>query len=503
MTREELLKLLQEGQAPAAITELRNGRVTSVPAAEQFQQQLDPKTHDVNDRAKRRDKLVKVDLEDPNDRYAGIEEGELPNVIKVTENAEGEAATYRLEPVARVAVALQKLIVKRAVAFTFGNPVGLNAEPEENTREEDVLKAVKRVLFDVKSRTINRKVARAIYSATEAAELWYPVELPAESNRYGVSSKFKLRVAIFNPLKGDKLYPYFSEDGDLIAFSREYVIKDQKGVEHRYFETYTDAQHYRWTLETESWVLLEGFPKENVIGKIPVVYGCQPEVEWADVQNLIDRLEKLLSNFADTNDYHASPKIFTKGEIHGWSKKGESGAVIEGDENADAKYLSWAQAPESVKLEIETLLRLIYTMTQTPDISWDSVKGLNVSGVALKLLFMDAHLKVQDKCEIFDDYLQRRISIIQAFLKQMGTKEKDFADACDSLTIEPEITPFMIEDEAGTVNLLTAATGNKAIISRKTAVQTLGWVNDVEAEIEEIESEESAGSFADVMEPSL
>mgnify|MGYP007057868075 FL=1 len=85
--------------------------------------------------------------------------------------------------------------------------------------------------------------------------------------------------------------------------------------------------------------------------------GRQPAVEWEDVQNLIDRLEKLLSNFADTNDYHASPKIFTTGTILGWAKKGESGAVIEGEEGATAQYLSWAQAPESVKLEIETLLR--------------------------------------------------------------------------------------------------------------------------------------------------
>lgn len=51
-----------------------------------------------------------------------------------------------------------------------------------------------------------------------------------------------------------------------------------------------------------------------------------------------------------------------------------------------------------MKLEIDTLLRMIYTITQTPDISFDTVKGIGaVSGVALKLLFMDAHLKVQDK----------------------------------------------------------------------------------------------------------
>ena len=81
------------------------------------------------------------------------------------------------------------------------------------------------------------------------------------------------------------------------------------------------------------------------------------------------------------------------------------------------QYVSWQQAPEAVKLEIETLLKLIYTITQTPDISFDAVKGLGaISGVALKLLFMDAHLKVQDKCEIFDDYLQRRVNVLLEYV---------------------------------------------------------------------------------------
>ena len=53
----------------------------------------------------------------------------------------------------------------------------------------------------------------------------------------------------------------------------------------------------------------------------------------------------------------------------------------------------------------------------------------------------------------------------------------------------------MIEDEAANVNLLLSATGQKAICSRKTAVQQLGWVNDTDAEIEQIEAEESATSI--------
>ena len=456
MNSKQLNELLAGENHSTAIAELKNGRNATEPNAAGYIAQLDPQGHDVNDPVKRRDKKVKVDLSD-----FDMNAEELKNVKTVT-SGEGEGENFRIEPVARVALAIQKLIVKRAVAFTFGNPVTLNAEPEESTKEADVLKAVKRVLFDTKSRTLNRKIARAIYSSTEAAELWYPVEKPTKN--YGFDSKMKLRVAIFSPLFGDKLYPYFDETGDMLAFSREYVVKDSAGVKHTYFETYTDTEIRKWTLDNNQWQLLEGYPKKNTIGKIPVIYGRQPSVEWA--------------------------------------KKGESGAVIEGEEGATAQYLSWAQAPESVKLEIETLLRMIYTITQTPDIAFDSVKGIGaISGVALKLLFMDAHLKVQDKMEIFDDYLQRRLSVIQAFLSQMNAKDKDFVAACGSLIIEPEIIPYMIEDETANVNLLLSATGQKAICSRKTAVQQLGWVNDTDAEIEQIEAEENAASYGDIYEP--
>lgn len=486
-------KLLATDDHSTVIAELKNGRNATEPNAELYESQLNPKGHDVNNPVKRRDKIVKVDIDNESPE----------NVKNITSDPNFNPETNtRPEPVARIALAVQKLIVKRAVAFTFGNNVLLNAEPEENTKEGYVLKATKRILFDNKSRTINRKVARNVYSSKEVAELWYPVEKPTKN--YGFDSKYKLRVAIFSPLLGDKLYPYFDETGDMIAFSREYIRKDNKGVKYTYFETYTEKEHRLWITTNNQWQLVEGYPKNNIIGKIPVVYGRQEFVEWEDVQGLIDRLEKLLSNFADTNDYHASPKIFTTGTVLGFAKKGESGAIIEGEEGATAQYLAWQNAPESVKLEIETLLRLIYTITQTPDISFDAVKGIgSISGVALKLLFLDAHLKVQDKMEIFDDYLQRRLAVIQAYLAKMNAKDNEFVTACGSLVIEPEIVPFMIEDEKANADLAMTVTGQKAIASRKTGIKKLGWVKDIDTELKEIEAEEAVGAYSDVMEPTI
>lgn len=486
LTIEELLRASREEGAdlPQLMNVLRNGRITDEPKTETYKQQIDPKLHDVMDAKKRPDKLVVVD---PNSEDYG-------QVRNVNPNSETTHEGMRVENVGRIALAIQKLIRNRAVSFTFGNPVTYNCTPADEA-EAGVLQAIKRIFYDVKISTVNRRAARNIYGTTEVAEYWYPVAAD-EHELYGFNTKMKFKVALFSPAYGDRLYPYFDENRDMIAFSREFSRKTADGKSRTYFETYTKAEHYLWSCDnsqtgekTENWQLEAGYPKAVTIGKIPVVYGSQPQVEWEDVQSLIDRLEKLLSNFADTNDYHASPKIFVEGKIIGFARKGEAGGIIEGEEGAKAQYLSWQSAPESVKLEIETLLKMIYTITQTPDISFDTVKGIGaVSGVALKLLFMDAHLKVQDKCEIFNDYLQRRINILKAYI---GEANKVWKQAAASLIVEPIITPYIVEDELNKINILTAANGNKQIASRKSTVQRLGWADDADEEIKAIEAEEA------------
>lgn len=477
-------ELLKTGDYSAAISELRNGRLTPLPNSEQYAAQYDPKLHDINDPRKRPDKLVVIDKD--SDEY-----GEVKNINVNTELTTEQG--FRIEPVARIALALQKLIVKRAVAFTFGNPVAYDADPQ-NDEEKAVLAALKRALHDVKEKTLNRRVARSLYSTTEVAEYWYPVEGDEEHDLYGFPTKMKFRVALFSPAFGDRLYPYFDDTRDLIAFSREFTKKTDDLKTRSFFETYTKDAHYLWSAEgtagavAKNWELVEGYPKKLTLGKIPIVYGSQPAVEWEDVQSLIDRLEKLLSNFADTNDYHASPKIFVEGKILGFARKGEAGAIIEGEEGAKASYLSWAQAPESVKLEIETLLRLIYAITQTPDISFESVKGIGaVSGIALQLLFLDAHLKVQDKMEVFDDYLTRRANILLAYIGAANVKSKE---AARRLIVTPRITPYIIEDEQAKINTLQAANGQKPVASQKATIRRLGWAEDPDAELAEIQADE-------------
>ena len=463
------------------LNDLKGHRFTPQPDAERAMKAIDPRKHDIMDEVKRRDKWVKIDADDE------VDDGNVVNVME----RNGNKANMRKERVARIAIALQSKIINTAVSFALGTPVAYEATAA-NEKEEMVVNAVRKILTAVKARSFDRKVARAIFGFRECAEVWYPVEADKPHNLYGFDTRFKLRCKLVSPANGYTLYPYFDETGDMAAFSYEYGV-ETNGQTTDYFETYTSDWQYRWMKGTNGYALVDGFPKQNPIGKIPVVYGYQDYYETEMVDRLIDRLELLLSNFADTNDYHASPKIFVTGQINGWAKKGESGAVIEGEEGATMNYVSWQNAPESVKLEVETLLKLIYSITQTPDISFDAIKGINVSGVALKLMFMDAHLKVQDKSEILDEYFTRRANILKAYVGVMNTALETEAA---SLEIEPVITPYMISDDMETLEYWMTANGNKAVISQEESIEKAGLTNDAKATMQKISDEaDKAGSF--------
>lgn len=431
-----------------------------------YKEQWDTETHDVVKTDKRPDRTVKSD--------------------------EGD----RVELVNRVPIPLQKNIVGKAVTFLFGNPVELISEPVGD-QEEKVLAATSRILDDIKSHSQNRIIAKHLFKSTQVAEIWYPEPVAESHEDYGFPTKFRARMGVFSPWNGDELYPYFDPTGNMIAFSRSYVIKDDEGKEIKHFETYTAEFYRQWRDNQGTWEEVLNVP--NIIGRIPVVFAEQDSVEWADVQRAISRLELLLSNHGDTNDYNGSPMIIATGNIQSFGSKGQSGKVIELEDGADMKYLSWDHAPESIKLEIENLFKVIHAYTQTPDISFESVKGISsISGIALRFLFMDAHLKVLDKREIFDPYLKRRLNIIKSFVGVFNTGLKQ---AASKLRIDAEVVPYTVDDIVERMTALTIANGGKPLVSQKSAARLSQLVNDPESDWDQMQDEASKEGVGDIFEP--
>lgn len=454
MKIDEIIKDHKDGQ-----NWLKSNRNTPLPNIEDALKSIDPKKHEVMDETIRPKRLVKTDTET---KYVDV---------------------------ARIAFALQKLIIKRAAAFCFGNPVEITSNAKSE-RSIAAFNLYKDVLDKAKSYSLNKRMARILFTFGEVAEYWYVTDggtLGAEHNK-------KLRVALFSP-KDCRLYPFFDDNDDLIAFSREYSKKVGDET-HVFFETWTDEEYRCW--DDKKQVVNE---YQHKLGKIPIIYSRQEERETEDVDPLIDRLEKSVSNFGDTNDYHGSPKIIVNGPIKSFAQKGEAGGILEVGENVKPYYLAWDSAPQSKQIEFDLLLKMIYTISQTPDVSFENMKSVGaVSGEALKTLFTDAHLKVQDHREVLDEHLARRCSVVTSYIEVL---EPDTKAGFSETTIKQEIIPYLSKNQGMVLDSLLTVNGNKPLISHKQSVIKANLSSNPEEDYNQIVAEENAASYVDVTEPTI
>lgn len=441
--------------------------------------QYHPQFHDVTDEHKRPNKIIKD------------EKGDIQKTIAV----------------ARLPLPVQKRIVLIASAF-LGCP-DMESTPTPG-KQEDLQTVITKIWDANKLDYKFRSIAKKTMSERHCAELWYTQDVDKSYwDGFPIDANFMLSMRVIANSLGDTLYPVFDEYGNMIAFGRGYKVMSvvEGETEPRltlHFDVYTDDKIYMskqqddvWLFATITGPVTEGgnstltYKSEvaslkNPIGKIPVIYYSQPFVEWNDVQELIDRLEKKISNHADTNDYFDSPIVVGTGDVEGFSEKGEQGKFLQVKNGGKVEYLTWNNAPESMKMEIDNLTKFIYSFTHTPDISFENMKGLGVfSGIALKMLFLDAHLKASDKEEIFGEGVQRRINYLK---KAVSVLDPTFKQALP-LEIKPSFEYFLPENIAETIDYLTTAVEG-GILSADSAIRLNPLVTgDAQTEIDLVNAE--------------
>lgn len=443
-------------------------------------------SHAVMDPVSRPNKTIKKDLSE--------------NTTDGNTDSKNQSKTATQEvPVARIATPFQKLIVERRTGFMLSDPVTINAiySSENNKNEESLLAMVESIHDDNKMDYKNKEIARRLMSEMEVAELWYLAESGKEKPKY------TLKVKILSPDLGDGLYPLFDKTGSLIAFGRSYKLKNEKGESIEHFDVYTAEYEYKYINLNNTWKLDDDVkvmtnegekkinPVPNTTGKIMIIYYNQKNPEWSDVQSMIDRFETVISNHADMNDYFGSPILTVIGEILGYAQKGEQGKVLQLSadvERAQAEYLKLDSPPESIKMEIENLRDLVYAMSQTPDISFNQLLdiGGNISGMALKMMFLDAHMAVKCKEEIYGVGLQRRLNLLMAVIGKIIDTSLD--QASKTLRLKPVITPYLPQNTTEIIDNLSVSR-TAGIISTETAVEKNPLVTDSDTEMERIKQD--------------
>lgn len=426
--------------------------------------EYNPAKHKVNDTGVRRDKRVQIP--DPDDNSAAPRT--ITEIVKVN----------------RLAIPMQQSITLNKTAFTTGGKVRYKALPN-GTAEENTFKTVLATLRREKTDPYkNSEICKSMLSQTEVAEIWYS-EKDANNN-------VRLKCNIYTPYGGNQLIPVFDGNNDMIAFGRAFKTKSDNDLDVSHLHVYTIDKliKYSKSKDTNGWVIDDEIPL--LYGKIPVIYYSIPQSCWEIVQPLIERVEFLLSNHADTNDYNGSPILLALGTIKGWSRKGEAGKVIEAENGADLKYIESANTPESIKMEWENLMELISTMTQSPNLSMEKMAKLtNASGEALERMLMNAHLGAMDlQNGVYGIGIQRRLNFLVSACSNIFTDCKDGG----TLEITPEFGLFRLDNtkQLAEVAKLLKESG---LASDESLIGYVGLSDDPASELEKIKGQVSASNL--------
>ena len=287
-------------------------------------------------------------------------------------------------------------------------------------------------------------------------------------------------------MDGYRLYPFFGEYDDMLAMSFEYA-KTIGEQEVRFFETYTDDKWYKWKQDGSTWELVG--EEERKLHKIPAIYAHRDAPIWDGLNNLVDEIELTLSRNSDVIAYNAAPILKVVGTIaKGTEEKNESRRVWRVENGGDVGIVSWQQAVESIRYQVEMLLRLFFMQSQMPDISFENMKGLAaLTEPAQRALLTDAHLKVGDESGAFIEFFEREANVIKAFLKEANTKWKD---KIDNIEVEHIITPFIQNDEMNDITKWTRANGGKALLSHEESIQMAGFSPNASETLKKIKSDE-------------
>lgn len=386
-----------------------------------------------------------------------------------------------VEKVTRLAIPLQRLIVSRGASFLTAGGCTLKPDTDNSEGQDALFQLVSKTWKVNKLDYKNHEIAQAFMSETECCEIWY-----SKKNSDG---SVEMKCNVYKPSEGYILTPIFDNTRDLIAFSLGYEYIDEEDNKAEYRDVYTSDKLIKYVKRAqEEWKILQTIPL--LYGKIPVVYYSIAESIWSIVQPLIERLELLLSNFSDTNDYAGAPILFANGTIKGFSSKGETGKVLEGENDADVKYITWEQAPESIKLEIETLKNLIFTCTQTPDISFYEMKGLgDISGAAFERIMIDAHLKAKGlQSGVYGEGIQRRLNLL---VYACAAITPSLSKTATDLEIYPVFKLFKLDDDYTRIQNALMASGGATIMSQLEAISYGGFSDNARKTQEDILSQEA------------
>lgn len=412
---------------------------------------------------------------------------------------------------------LQRVTNNTGTYFMFGNKINftLGNSPEDAKKLEPAFDKFLDFLDDTYFHEKLYEARRITGSETECAKI-YTIYRDEDGNTEVISQ-------LKSNGNGDVLYPLFNQYGKMVAFAIGYYMRDEKLQQQEHFDVYTNKRIWKFKKNTSGtsnkWESVNGYPRENPIGKIPVIY-YHHEVDWEGSQPRIERLEWVDSKRGDTNEYFGDPYLVVTADVvnnrMSENKNSDEGlsladarevgkVIVMDSENGVFRYEAPPDSGNMIENEKSDLKASIETDTLTPDWSYKSIMGLGtLSGEAMRRANLPGYVKrTQFTVRVYNELIRREINLIKAILCRYVYL--DNAELCKSimaLKINFAYTdPFIggIEDNSTEIATLVGA----GVMSIHAAVAANRHIEDKDAEEKRIWEEYEKKALIDAKAKAL
>lgn len=409
----------------------------------------------------------------------------------------GEGEKSKFVQAVRIPINFAKKIVNTSAAFEVGKPIDI-IPSADNT----LSKFIKEIWKVNRLNSLIQKLILLKKSETQGAVQFYMSDVKETSLLNKIltslsikSQKKEIKTKLLDNKSGI-MTPYFDGQGNMTLFMWEYEINTDDDKAEKHVEIWDETYCYKLSDSSGKFQEYERLP--HGFDRIPIVYVSQDLPEWFDVKEMIDRIETSLSKLGASNDYTAYPLLQIFGKVESFPDKDESGKVLqfpieiddEGKQtHGKAKFLTADNAAESQKIELDKLEDFIYSVSSTPNLSFDNVKGIgSISGVAIKLMFMDAMIKASMNEGENRTMVERMLNIIVSGI--VKTTNTSLANEAKTLYFDIEFNTILPDDLKEAVEIVSSAV-EAGIMSKKTGVSYLAMTPNNEEELAEIEKDQN------------
>jgi len=378
---------------------------------DKFIAELDPRSHDINNKTLYPDKTVVGD-----DGYTTISE------------------------IARVSVSLQSTIAtKQCVHLWAKNP----KFSSKRGSDADLFTRFKEYWTERNAQSALYLMAKSALTTGDGAICFF------------MNNK-KLSYKIWSYKDGDTLVPTYKANGvDIDKFVRRYYsIPEGKDIAVDTIDIYSEktyTQLQQSGVGGTGWVV--SVPEAtHGFAQIPIAYHRESDVAWGSGQDLIDKIERLLSDLRESNAYFAFGIMFLAGDdINVLPPKTSQGKVITStDANSSAKLLDQQDMSGSIKFEYEQYTKQLYRNTGTVVIDPEILKGGDQSGAYIKNLYNDAIQYAMDAKPRWQPVLEKIVSVVKEAL-ELEDRELGFRELI--VISDPDIyVPMNVAEETRLVN---------------------------------------------------